>query len=283
MIRRIPVILSVLAIASLSRTLGINPPALPTAGPTVTDQISIPAPEGGGTPLLQIEFGAGELNITSGSEALVSGTASYNRPEFKPTTEQNGAIVTLGQTGTGSPPRLALQNPVNKWELELGSMPMNLSIAAGAYKGRYDFGGLALSSLTVKDGAAEANMTFSAPNTVEMSTLSYETGASNVTLEGIGNASPATFSFRCGAGNYTLDFSGAMQRDMTGHIEAGLGNVQVVIPEGIPAQVTVEGGLSNITTHGDWQKSGTTYSQSGEGPAIVLIITIGAGNLEIGN
>jgi hypothetical protein len=70
---------------------------------------------------------------------------------------------------------------------------------------------------------------------------------------------------------------------MTGHIEAGLGNLQLAIPEGVPAQVTVEGGLSNITTRGDWQKSGKTSSQSAEGPAIVLIITIVAGNLEIGN
>lgn len=283
MIRRILVVLSVLAIASLSCSLGLGAPVLPTPGPTVTEQISVSAPEGGGTPLLQIEFGAGELNIASGSEGLVSGTASYNWPRFAPTVEENGSIVTLAQTGGDTLPRIAVQDPVNEWDLELGSMPMNLSIAAGAYKAGYDFGGLALSSLTVKDGAAEAKMTFSAPNTAEMSSFSYETGASNVTVEGIGNASPASFSFRCGAGNYTLDFSGELQRDITGHIEAGLGNLQVVIPEGVPAQITVEGGLSNITTHGDWQKSGNTYSQGGEGPAIVLIITIGAGNLEIEN
>ena len=263
MIHRILVVLSVLAIASLSCGLGISPPVLPTAGPTVTEDISIPAPDAGGTPVLQIEFGAGELNIASGSEQLVSGTARYNLPQFKPTIDQNGAIVTLSQAGNGSPPRLNLKDAVNKWDLELGSMPMNLNISAGAYKAEYDLGGLALTSLTVKDGAAEANLVFSAPNEGEMSSFSYETGASNVTVEQIGNASPATFSFRCGAGNYSLDFS--------------------VIPEGVPAQITVEGGLTNTTTDGDWEKNGNTYSQSGEGPAIVLIVTIGAGNLEIGN
>jgi len=283
MMRRIFLALSMLAIGSLSCGLGIRPPALPTAGPTVTEQISVPPPDAGGTPLLQIEFGAGELNISSGSEQLVSGTASYNRPQFKPTVEQNGAIVTLTQSGSGGPAGLAVQDPVNTWDLELGSMPMNLSIAAGAYKASYDFGGLALSSLMVKDGAAKANLVFSAPNVTEMSSFSYETGASNVTLQQIGNASPANFSFRCGAGNYTLDFSGTLQRDMTGHIEAGLGNLKVVIPQGVPAQVTVEGGLSNITAHGGWEKNGNTYSQSGEGPAIVLIISIGAGNLELEN
>jgi hypothetical protein len=283
MIRRILVVLSVLAIASLACGLGIRPPVLPTAGPTVTEEISIPAPDAGGTPVLQIEFGAGELGIKSGGDQLVSGTARYNLPQFKPTIDQNGAIVTLSQSGNGSPPRLTLKDAVNEWDLELGSMPMNLTISAGAYKAEYDLGGLALTSLTVKDGAAEANLVFSSPNEAEMSSFSYETGASNVTVEQIGNASPATFSFRCGAGNYSLDFSGEWQQDMTGHIEAGLGNLQLVIPEGVPAQITVEGGLSNTTTDGDWEKNGDTYSQSGEGPAIVLIITIGAGNLEIGN
>jgi hypothetical protein len=283
MIRRTLLVLSALAIASLACSLNISPPVLPTAGPTVTDEISVPVPDAGGTPVLQIEFGAGELTVSSGSEQLVSGTARYNLPQFKPTIDQSGAIVTLSQAGNGSPPRLNLKDAVNEWDLELGSMPMNLNISAGAYKAEYDLGGLALTSLTVKDGAAEADLVFSAPNEAEMSSFSYETGASNVTVEQIGNASPATFSFRCGAGNYTLDFSGEWQQDMTGHIEAGLGNLQLAIPEGVPAQVTVEGGLSNITTRGDWEKSGKTYSQSGEGPAIVLIITIGAGNLEIGN
>jgi hypothetical protein len=283
MMRRILVVLSVLAIASLACGVNISPPALPTAGPTVTEEISVPPPDAGGTPVLQIEFGAGELGITSGSEQLVSGTARYNLPQFEPTIDQNGAIVTLSQAGNGNLPRLSLKDAVNEWDLELGSMPMNLNISAGAYKAEYDLGGLALTGLTVKDGAAEANLVFSSPNQVEMSSFSYETGASNVTVEQIGNASPATFSFRCGAGNYTLDFSGEWQQDMTGHVEAGLGNVQVVIPRGVPAQITVEGGLSNTTTRGDWEKDGNTYSQGGEGPAIVLIITIGAGNLEIEN
>jgi hypothetical protein len=283
MFRRILVIVCVLAIASLACGFNITAPTLPTAGPTQTEQISIPAPQSGGTAVLQIQFGAGELTIKPGSTELVTGTASYNIPEFKPTVEQNGAIVTLKQTPPQGIANFRAQNFVNKWDLQLGSMPMNLSVEAGAYKASYDLGGLALSSLTIKDGAAQSDLTFSSPNTTEMGSLSYETGASNVTVEQIGNASPATFSFRCGAGNYTLDFSGKLQRDLNGHVEAGLGNVKLVVPEGVPAQVTVEGGLSNVSFHGKWEHNGSTYSQAGEGSAIVIIVTIGAGNLELGN
>ena len=46
----------------------------------------------------------------------------------------------------------------------------------------YQFGGLALANLTVKDGASDAKMNFASPNLTEMSLLSYETGASNVSF-----------------------------------------------------------------------------------------------------
>lgn len=281
MMHRLLLIMAILAIASLACTFGIQAPRLATPGPTVTDEISVPIPEAGGTPMLQLKFGAGDLTINPGSDQLVSGTAEYNMPTFKPVIEQNGSIVTISQTVPSGISGLSAQNPVNKWDLKLGSMPMNLSIEAGAYKAHYDFGGLALSSLTVKDGAAQSDLDFSKPNTNELSSFSYETGASNVSLKNIGNASPATFSFRCGAGNYTLDFSGDLKRDLNAKVEAGLGNVKIVIPKGIPAQITVQGGLSNVTTSGDWDHSGETYSQTGDGPAIVVLISIGAGNLEL--
>lgn len=281
MIRRLILVATVLAVASLACTFGIQAPTLPTPGPTETDQLSIPAPTASGTPILQLEFGAGELNITAGSDQLVSGTASYNQPSFKPIVETNGSIVTLSQTTTGIKPPFSAKNLVNKWDLQLGSMPLNLSISAGAYKAQYDFGGLALTSLSVKDGAAQSTLVFSSPNTAELGAFSYETGASNVSVQQIGNASPTTFTFRCGAGNYTLDFSGKLQRDMTAKIEAGLGNVKIIVPKGVQTQITVEGGLSNVTTSGDWEHSGGTYSQAGQGPAIVILVTIGAGNLEL--
>jgi hypothetical protein len=160
---------------------------------------------------------------------------------------------------------------------------MDLNIQAGAYKAQYDFGGLALSSLTIKDGAAQSNLVFSSPNTADMGAFSYDTGASNVSLEKIGNASPTSFTFHCGAGNYSLDFSGELKRNLSAKIDAGLGNVKIVIPAGVPAQITVEGGLSNVTASGAWAHSDKTYSQTGNGPTIVILITIGAGNLQLSN
>jgi len=280
MLLRLLTIILALAIAMMACGFNVNMPQIPTAGPDVTDQISVPVPSGGGTTMLSLGFGAGEMDLNPGGDGLVSGTATYNIPALKPTVSVNGSVVKIAQGNlqgfNGIPKDLH-----NTWDLKLGSSPMDLQIDAGAYKARYELGGLALSNLTIKDGASDVQLKFSAPNTTEMGIFRYETGASNVTIEGIGNANPSTFLFKCGAGNYTLDFSGQLQRNITSHLEAGLGNLTLVIPSGVSAQVTVEKGLSNVNAGSGWQVNDNTYIQSGTGPTLNIIVDIGAGNLTL--
>jgi hypothetical protein len=280
MFYRLFLIVLALAVATMACGFQMNLPEIPTAGPDVTEQISVPVPSGSGTPILSLGFGAGELYLNSGGDGLISGTATYNLEALKPSVEVNGSVVKISQ-GNAKGFTTMPQDLHNVWDLKLGSSPLDLQIDAGAYKARYELGGLALSNLTIKDGAADVQLKFSAPNTAEMGVLRYETGASNVTIEGIGNASPSSLIFKCGAGNYTLDFSGQLQRNVTGHIEAGLGNVSIVVPRGVSAQVTVESGLSNISAGSDWQVNGDTYIQDGDGPTINIIVDIGAGNLTL--
>jgi len=281
MILRLLTIILALAMATMACGFQMDLPQVPTAGPEVTEQVNVPVPTGSGTPMLSLGFGAGEMTLNPGGEGLVSGTATYNIPVLKPNVSINGSVVKITQGNTQGINAIP-KDFKNTWDFKLGSSPMDLTIEAGAYKARYELGGLALTSVTVKDGAADVRLSFSAPNTTDMGVLRYETGASNVIVEGIGNASPANLIFKCGAGNYTLDFSGQLQRNITGHVEAGLGNVTINIPSGVPAQVTVESGLSNISAGNGWQVNGNTYTQEGSGPAINIIVDIGAGNLTLG-
>jgi len=281
MILRLLTIILALAMATMACGFQMDLPQVPTAGPEVTEQVNVPVPTGSGTPMLSLGFGAGEMTLNPGGEGLVSGTATYNIPVLKPNVSINGSVVKITQGNTQGINAIP-KDFKNTWDFKLGSSPMDLTIEAGAYKARYELGGLALTSVTVKDGAADVRLSFSAPNTTDMGVLRYETGASNVIVEGIGNASPANLIFKCGAGNYTLDFSGQLQRNITSHVEAGLGNVTINIPSGVPAQVTVESGLSNISAGNGWQVNGNTYTQEGSGPAINIIVDIGAGNLTLG-
>jgi hypothetical protein len=114
-----------------------------------------------------------------------------------------------------------------------------------------------------------------------MSLLSYSTGASNVSMTGLGNANFTNLKFNSGAGNYTLDFSGQFKRAANVHIGTGVSNITLVIPSGIPVQVTVDGALSNVTYGSGWIKSGNIYSQAGTGPQLTIVAEIGAGNLTL--
>ena len=284
MIRKLLPVLLVLALSTIACGFHVSVPIQPvTPGPLVTDPIQIPALADHPNPVdLSLAFGAGTLKLHPGSEsALVSGTATYNIPDFKPVVTLNGSSMRIEQGNwhlTGIPD---LSNIKNTWDLSLGAQPLNLSIEAGAYHAEYQFGGLALANLTVKDGASDAKMDFASPNLTGMSLLSYETGASNVSLTGLGNANFASLLFHSGAGNFTLDFTGNLKRDGSVNIETGVSNMTLVIPSGIPVQLTMNGSLSNVTYDSGWTRNANLYTRNGSGPQLTIVVNMGAGNLTL--
>jgi hypothetical protein len=284
MIRKLLPVLLVLALSTIACGFNVSIPINTiTPGPMVTTPINIPQPAGAAsTSSLSLAFGAGTLKIHSGSsEALVSGTATYNIADFKPIVSVNGSSARIEQGNWRLKGIPDLSNIKNTWDLSLGNKPLDLSIEAGAYHADYQFGGLALANLTVKDGASDVKMNFASPNLTEMSLLSYETGASNVSLTGLGNANFASLLFHSGAGNFTLDFTGGLKRDGSVNIETGVSNTTLVIPSGMPVQLTVEGGLSNVTYDSGWSKNANLYTQNGSGPQLTIVVHMGAGNLTL--
>jgi hypothetical protein len=282
MLRKLLPIILILTILLTACDLHISLPVTQKAGPTITDEITVPLPTSA-TQIsnISLDFGAGILKLHPGATMLVSGTATYNVSDFKPVVTVNGSSVIIAQGNwrlTGIPD---FNNIKNEWDLSLGDAPLSLEIDAGAYQAEYELGGLALTNLTISDGAADTKLNFASPNLTEMTLLNYSTGASNVSLTGLGNANFASLEFGSGAGNYTLDFSGQLQRDGSVHIGTGVSNLTLVIPSGIPVQITVDGGLSNVSHDSDWTRNGNVYSQSGTGPELTFVIEIGAGNLTI--
>ena len=268
----------VLALASMACGFSIDLPERPKAGPEVEESITVAAPESDET-RLTISFGVGELTLSPGAQGLVDGTAVYNVEDLKPEIEKNGNSIEIKQGDFKNPP--LFDDIKSEWDLKLGNTPLDLTVQAGAYEGNLELGGLALKSLTVKDGAANVDISFSEPNQTEMSILRYETGASNVKLTGLANANFSTLTFSGGAGNYTLDFSGELQRDAVVTIEAGFGDLSLIIPEDVDAVVTVEGAALNINHSSGWTQNGQKYTQNGSGSTLTILVKMAAGNLVI--
>lgn len=278
MYRKLIPFIAILALTALA--CGISAPEPPTPQPEVTEDIKVEYPDADEINL-KLRFGAGKLDLNPGAALLVDGTATYNYDELKPEINTDGSDVEV-RVGDGDVNIFPnLNNIKNEWDLELGDQPMNLSLESGAYEGEFELGGLALTRLDIKDGASNVEISFSKLNPVEMSTFTYNTGASDVKITGLANANFSLFDFSSGAGDYTLDFSGEMQRDASVKIETGLSNFIIIVPEGVNAVVTVQGGLSNVNAGSSWERSGSDYVQKGEGPTLTFVIEMGAGNLTL--
>lgn len=252
-------------------------------GPTVTDYISIPEPSTSPPVNLELVFGAGKMTLLphAGGE-LVSGTIVYNVEDFKPEviTEENKITLKQGNIKFNAVPMLD-EKVKNDWSLALSNYPLDLSIRAGAYTGDFEFGGLALTQLHLKDGASNVNLRFSTPNQNRMSAFRYKTGASNISLEKLANANFQTMIFQGGAGNYSLDFSGSLHNDSAIFIETGLSRVTITVPRGVPTKVQFEGPLSKVITRGDWEQRGDDYHLPGEGPRLTFTIETKAGTVTL--
>jgi len=268
----------VLALASMACGFSIDLPKRQKAGPEVKESITVSDPKSDET-RLSLMFGAGKLTVSPGAQDLVGGTAIYNVKELKPQIEKNGNNIEIKQGDFHSLP--LFNNMKNEWDLQVSNTPLDLTVQAGAYEGNLELGGLSLKSLTVRDGASHVDISFLEPNQTEMSLLRYETGASDVKLTGLANANFSALTFSGGAGNYTLDFSGELQRDATVTIEAGLGNLSLIVPEDMSAVVTVEGAAVNISSGSGWAQNRHMYTQKGSGPSLTIQVKMAAGNLVI--
>lgn len=277
---------SALALAGLACTITVPFPTTEIkTGPTQTKHIHIPAPANPKiVTFVTLRFGAGRLNLTGGAiGSLVDGSASYNVADFEPRVTGTSTDVRIdqGNLELRGIPDFNADQIKNEWDLKLGATPINLRVNAGAYNGQYELGGLALTDLYVADGASNISLGFARPNATDMASLRYETGASNVTLTGLGNANFSSMTFRGGAGNYTLDFSGSLRRDGSVRIESGLSSLTIRVPQGTPARVTFEGGLSNIQPSGDWQRSDEVFVLPGSGPTLTIVVSMAAGDVRL--
>ncbi|MDP1547026.1 MAG: toast rack family protein [Anaerolineales bacterium] len=280
MYRKLTLFVAILALASMACGFNVNVPERAKPGPEVTEDILVSYPKEENIHL-KLSFGAGEMTLAPGADEMVAGTATYNYEQFKPeiVTNDGDVNIKMGERNINFFP--SYNDLKNEWDFKLGSQPMDLTIESGAYTGDFEFGGLALTNLTVKDGAADVDLSFSELNQTEMSIFSYATGASDVKLRGLANANFSIFDFSAGAGDYTLDFSGDLQRDASIKIEVGLSNVIIIVPDGVDAIVTVQSGASNISAGSGWSRSGSVYKQKGEGPTLTFVIEMGAGNLTL--
>lgn len=278
---RLVKIIALLLVAGslLACTISANVPKIQT-GVTESLNIDESAATNNTAAAVNIEMGAGSLNIAPGASTTVQGTVEYNVHSWVPQVSNSGGQIKISQSNTSSV-GVPDGQIVNTWELKLGQEPMELSIATGANDGTFDLSGLALTRLIVSDGASRTKVVFDQANPGTMSLLQYHTGASEVSLFGLANANAQEIEFSGGAGSYKLDFSGTLTQDMEVRVSTGMSDLTLTIPEGVHAVVTINGGLSNINANGTWNISSNRYECGSSGPTINITVDMAVGNLNL--
>jgi serine/threonine protein kinase len=275
------VLLLAIGLGGFCSTMGkVFEAALPTVvvGDTTTEKIFVPLPDDISAPTdLSIKFGAGKLKIEPvAREGLVEGTAAFNAAQLNPQVTINSRNIRIEPENDIGLAVFTNQNIENDWDLKLGTAPLALTLEVGGAQSEIELGGLAILDLEVSQGGANFELSFAKPNQVEMDTLSFGGGASNAVLSGLANTRARNIEFTGGVGNYTLNFNGELQNDIDVNIEAGLGTVTVIVPEGVAAELAgIEGQLTSVNPTGAWEKINDTYVLSGTGPKIIFSAKMG--------
>lgn len=272
-------IIIITAVTLLACSFTVNLPSIKT-GVTQTFDINESAGVDSDISKIDIEMGAGTLELTGGTTKLVEGQIIYNVETWKPTVTRLGNDISIVQKNTANV-SLPEGTVKNDWKLSLGNMPLELNLSTGAYDGNLDLSGLSLTNLTISDGASRSRIRFDTPNPVEMSLLSYKTGASDITLTGLGNANVNDIIFEGGVGNYELDFSGELTRDMNVSIKSGMSNIKLIFPSSQHVRIAITGGLSNVDINGTWTVRNNVYELGSSGPVIYVDIEMAVGNLQL--
>ncbi|HZW04345.1 MAG TPA: toast rack family protein [Anaerolineaceae bacterium] len=276
-------ILPVLLIPALGCSISLDLPRVDLdnieTGSTNTLAIEEPLPDGEERAVVRLRMSAGTLNIEGGANGLVEGEIEYNVARWEPEIERSGDRLTIMQDRIRG--GLPGDRVINHWDLRLGDIPLDLAIEAGAYQGTLDLSGLSIVDLSISDGASDAQVTFDEPNPERMRTFRYETGASQVRLNGLANANFEELVFEGGTGNYRLDFSGELQQDARAQVTSGLSNLDLIFPEDMAVEVRVTGGLNNVSTSGRWTINDDVYTREGAGPQLLVEVEMGLGNLNI--
>jgi len=132
---------------------------------------------------VEIDMGAGDLQLTGGAEKLLEADFNYNVAALKPELGYtDGTLVVRQPDISGFPNLRDITDFRNEWDLRLNDqVPMDLSVDLGGGTSNLQLAGLSLTGLKVSLGAGEFTLDLSGDWAHDLD-VSINTGAANTTL-----------------------------------------------------------------------------------------------------
>jgi hypothetical protein len=166
-----------------------------------------------------IDYAAGKLDLRPATgSALYHVTTRYDADQTDPVTRFDTAsrVLSLGVH------LRSMHMSGGDHEDDAGSMlaelnsavPMDLSLDLGAVEADLQLGGLHLTDLSLRSGAADVTARFNQPNRGTLRTMTLQVGAAQVKLMDVANAGVSRIVAEVGAGSLSIDLGGTLARDV---------------------------------------------------------------------
>jgi hypothetical protein len=186
---------------------------------------------------VEINFGAGDLDLSGGADKLLEADLNYNVATLKPEVEYtDGTLVVRQPEVSGMPDLRDITDFRNEWKLRLNDkVPMDLKVDAGAGSGDLQLAGLSLTGLDVKLGAGTYTLDLTGDWVRDLA-VTLDTGAAFITVR-----LPKDVGVRVvvDRGANMLDVTG-LTRDGDVYTNASYG------VSGVTMQVNLQGGIGKI-------------------------------------
>ncbi len=194
---------------------------------------------------LRVDLGydAGRLTLRRGTPRVLYRAAfRYTEEAVEPVTEYRRGVlrVAVSHAGDGRRARMDFGDrwSENSLELELApDLPLELELDFGAGQADIDLTGLAVRTLQLSTGAAEATLRIDEANRERMETASFNVGVADFRIDGVGNLNAEEVVVKAGLGSVVLDLEGEWRTDARLTLEMGLGALRIQAPEFLGMQL----------------------------------------------
>jgi hypothetical protein len=186
---------------------------------------------------VRVEYAAGKLELKpAADDALYRANLRYDADRAEPVVRFDAASHSLALGVHLRGMRMANVNDehdLGSLNAELsGRVPVDLALELGAVEANLQLGGLRLTDLTLRGGAADVTARFDKPNAEQLRTMTLQVGAAQVKLFDVANSHVARINAEVGAGELTIDLGGALTRDVDITATLAIGGLKLnVSPE----------------------------------------------------
>jgi hypothetical protein len=137
------------------------------------------------------------------------------------------------------------------------TVPIDLSLELGAVEANLQLGGLRLTDLSLRSGAADVTARFDKPNRETLRTMTLQVGAAQVKLVDAANSGVSRVVAEVGAGSLSIDLGGVLAHDVDITATLALGGLELNVAPGDGVFV------DERTLLGGFKKDGFTKGEDG--------------------